>query len=203
MDDDAAEASAHIDDRDKGNGRTDSRGGGKGNEKNGKDRKKRKGQNQSRDNGYFSDAIKICHSRAFSNEFSPRECRFGDRCNMGHDLRKYLKDGRSGDVTAESFGGKCPVFAVYGRCPAGWKCRFVQSHSQEIEREDGRKELVLEGASDSSAAGVDENDDERQGVVNVATSDQKWGLARRKIKLERSDKTKQKQTISCIPHWLS
>jgi tRNA-dihydrouridine synthase 3 len=186
MDDDAAEASAHTDDRDRGNGKTGSRG----NDKNGKDRKKRKGQNQSRDNGYFSDAIKICHSRAFSNEFSPRECKFGDRCNMCHDLRKYLKEGRSEDVTTETFGGKCPIFTVYGRCPAGWKCRFVKSHSQEIEREDGRKELVLDGASDPSAAGVDENDDERQGVVNVATSDQKWGLARRKVKLERSDKIK-------------
>ncbi|KAH8682174.1 hypothetical protein BX600DRAFT_408038 [Xylariales sp. PMI_506] len=179
MDDDAAEASLGPAGPD---GEADSRGDGRG--RKGKERKKHKGQNKAREYGHFADLVQLCNSRAFYNEFSPRECRFGDRCNMGHDLRKYISEGRRAD--AETFEGKCPVFEANGRCPAGWKCRFVGSHSKEVEREDGRKELVLEGASDPSS-GANEDEDQRPGVVNVATSDQKWGLAKKKITLDKSE----------------
>ncbi|ORY54829.1 uncharacterized protein BCR38DRAFT_453186 [Pseudomassariella vexata] len=175
VDDDAAEASSHRDDP--ANGNPDARGDRKGKDKKGKGRAKQNGQNKERTYGHFSDEIKICNSINFSNEFSPRECKFAGRCNMCHDLRKYLSEGRRGDV--ESFGGKCPVFEKHGRCPAGWRCRFIKSHSKELEREDGRKEMVLEGAAD--------DDDQRPGVVNVATNDQKWTLAKKKAKLEKSD----------------
>jgi tRNA-dihydrouridine synthase 3 len=179
VDDDAAEAS--IQTNDPVNGKPDPRDERKG----GKGRKKQNGQNKDRTYGHFSDTIKICNSITYSNEFSPRECKYGARCNMCHDLRKYLKEGRREDVG--TFEGKCPVFAKYGRCPAGWKCRFVRSHSSEVEREDGRKELVLEGALDPSSTPA-EDDDQRPGVVNVANNDQKWGLAKKKIRLENSDK---------------
>lgn len=106
-----------------------------------RDKKKHKGQNTERSFGKFDDAIRLCHSRAFYPEFSPRECKYGDRCKLGHDLRKYLAEGRRDDV--EALGGKCHVFEQYGSCPTGWKCRFVKSHMQEVERDDGRKELVL------------------------------------------------------------
>ncbi|KAJ2955359.1 hypothetical protein NQ176_g11405 [Zarea fungicola] len=170
----AAEAGdAHIGDDDAAEGREgdDRDGAGKRGKK-----KKAKGQNTERSFGKFDDALPLCNSRAFYPEFSPRECRFGDRCRMCHDIRKYIAEGRRGDV--ETFDGKCPVFVKYGWCPSGWKCRFVQSHMKEVEREDGRKELVLIDNSgkdnkfvkkDGGAEAADgaEAEDSRPGVVNV------------------------------------
>lgn len=104
---------------------------------------------------------------------------------MLHDIRKYLKEGRRADL--DTFEGKCPVYEKYGKCPSGWKCRFVKSHSKEVEHEDGRKELVLlpESGDQSSETGSDP--DKRPGVVNVVSADFKWSLARKKTKLEKSE----------------
>ncbi|OTA91176.1 hypothetical protein M434DRAFT_397435 [Hypoxylon sp. CO27-5] len=178
IDDDAAEAG--IATEDPANGKPDPRDG---NGKKGKNRKKQGGQNQNRSYGHFEDAIKLCNSVTYSNEFSPKPCKFGERCNMSHDLRKYLKEGRREDL--DTLDGKCPVFEKYGKCTAGWKCRFVKSHSKEVEREDGRKELILLQNSDSMD--TDEDPDKRPGVVNVVSTDTKWDLARRKVNFEKSD----------------
>ncbi|KAK8016441.1 dihydrouridine synthase [Apiospora rasikravindrae] len=176
VDDDAAEGS--ISTSDPVNGKPDPRGDGRDNRDNGKKekpRKKQKGQNKDRQYGHFSDAIKLCNSIAYSNEFSPR----------GMQIRG---EGRREDL--DTLGGKCPVFESFGRCPSGWKCRFVKSHSQEIEREDGRKELVLSSVGESSEpfAGDDDATDMRPGTVNAVTSDQKWSLAKKKANLNKSDK---------------
>ncbi|KAI1267481.1 hypothetical protein F5Y18DRAFT_377905 [Xylariaceae sp. FL1019] len=141
------------------------------------------GQNHSRTFGFFEDSLRLCGSRMLSNEFSPKTCKFEGRCNMCHDLRKYLAEGRRPDV--ETLAGQCPIFEKYGRCPSGWKCRFVKSHSKEIEHEDGRKELVLLQEGDSKEA--DEDQDTRPGVVNIIPLDSKWDLSRKKIRLEKSE----------------
>jgi tRNA-dihydrouridine synthase 3 len=148
-DDDAAEGRGNHD------GRADDRSAkgkwGKGG------RQKQKGQNKERTFGNSNDIIQLCHSRAYTDEFSPRNCKWGENCRLCHDLRKYLKEGKRGDL--ETFDGKCTVFEVYGCCPSGWRCRFVKSHMQEIEREDGRQELVLIGkASDSTISPTDDGD---------------------------------------------
>ncbi|KAI1435547.1 hypothetical protein GGR50DRAFT_656330 [Xylaria sp. CBS 124048] len=148
-----------------------------------KGRKKQKGQNHNRSFGHFEDKLRLCTSRAQSDEFSPKPCKFGERCNNCHDLRTYLAEGRRADV--ECLEGKCPVFEAYGRCPSGWKCRFVKSHSKEIQHEDGRKEFVLIRESDGPEP--DENPDARPGVVNVVPVDIKWDLARKKIVLEKAE----------------
>ncbi|OTA64020.1 tRNA-dihydrouridine(47) synthase [NAD(P)(+)] [Hypoxylon sp. EC38] len=178
IDDDAAEAGIAAEDQ--ANGKPDPRDG---DGKKGKNRKKQGGQNQNRSYGHFEDAIKLCNSVTYSNEFSPKPCKFGERCNMSHDLRKYLKEGRREDL--DTLDGKCPVFEKYGKCTAGWKCRFVKSHSKEVEREDGRKELILLQNPDSMD--TDEDPDKRPGVVNVVSTDTKWDLARRKVNFEKSD----------------
>ncbi|CAJ2499970.1 Uu.00g028230.m01.CDS01 [Anthostomella pinea] len=174
--DDAAEAS--IATNDAVNGNPDPRDGGEKGKKGKK--KKQGGQNQNRSYGHFEDSVRLCNSRTYSNEFSPKECKFGDRCNLSHDLRKYLSEGRRPDV--EVLNGQCPIFETYGRCTAGWKCRFVKSHSKEIEHEDGRKELVLTTPPDT-----DDDPDARPGVVNVASADIKWDLAKKKVKFEKSE----------------
>ena len=156
MDDDEAEGRGGDA---KGEPRRDDRDAGGNSRGKGKKDKKKKGQNTERTFGKFDDAFPLCNSRAFYPEFSPGECRYGDRCKLCHDLRKYLEEGRRDDV--ETFGGKCPVFEQHGSCPSGWKCRFVKSHMQEVEREDGRKELVLTN-NDNNEAHKDNNKGTRQ-----------------------------------------
>jgi tRNA-dihydrouridine synthase 3 len=140
---------------------------------------KQKGQNKERRFGSWGDSIKLCNSRAHYPEFSPGECKFGDKCKMGHDLRIYLKDGKRADM--ETFNGKCPIWEAYGNCPAGWKCRFVGSHSEEIEHEDGRRELILKG--DPLKADM--------GIVNFVGPEEKMNLSRRKMDLKKSDQYNQ------------
>lgn len=142
-----------------------------------------KGQNTCRDFGSSDDSIRLCNSRANSSEFSPKDCKFGEKCRLCHDLRKYLAEGRRGDLS--TFGGKCPVYEMNGICYAGWKCRFVSSHSKEIVHSDGRKELVLlrEKSDD-----VKDDDESRVGVFNTITTANKISLAKRKIPTELSNK---------------
>ena len=170
-DDDAAEASHHTGDR----ARSSS-----------KRKEKSRGQNTSRSFGSSKDRIKLCQSRATYPEFSPGPCRFGDTCNLGHDLRKYLKEGKREDL--RTFNGICPVWNVRGRCPAGWRCRFVGSHSQERTTEDGRREWVLvedEGRMQKTRSSPDE--DEGTGVVNVVSTQSKIDLTKRKVKTAKAD----------------
>ncbi|KAM0283874.1 hypothetical protein ACHAQH_002255 [Verticillium albo-atrum] len=148
-----------------------------------RDKKKNKGQNKERTFGNFDDTFRLCNSRAYYPEFSPRECRYGDRCQLSHDLRKYMEEGRRDDV--DTFGGKCPVFESHGRCPSGWKCRFVKSHMKEVEHEDGRKELVLLGTSDGTDV---DPEDARLGSVNVIDNKVKIDLSRRRVDMGDVDK---------------
>ena len=170
-DDDAAEASHHTDDRD--------RPGGKRKEKS-------KGQNTSRHFGSSRDRIGLCQSRAIHPEFAPATCRFGDGCNFEHDLRRYLREGKREDLS--TFNAKCPVWEARGRCNAGWKCRFVGSHSEERVTEDGRRELVL--IEDESRVGnrsPSVTDEEAIGVVNVVSTQSKIDLMKRKVKTPKAD----------------
>ncbi|KAG9242671.1 tRNA-dihydrouridine(47) synthase [NAD(P)(+)] [Calycina marina] len=167
--DDAAEQRGK-DDRDNG-------GGGK------KKQKKQKGQNKERKFGTWGDAIKLCNSRAYFPEFLPEVCKFGDSCKMCHDLRKYMKEGKNQDL--QTFGAICPVYEAYGKCNDGWKCRFAGSHSEEMEHEDGRKELVLK----ENMAVVDaKGDDEvRTGIYNIVSTEVKLALAKRQFDLRKSE----------------
>ncbi|KPM40690.1 tRNA-dihydrouridine(47) synthase [NAD(P)(+)] [Neonectria ditissima] len=182
-DDDAAENRGPTDQGESQRGDRNSRKGDK------KDKKKNRGQNTERSFGKFDDAIRLCNSRAFYPEFSPRECTFGDRCKLCHDLRKYLDEGRRGDV--ETLGGQCPVFEQYGKCPSGWKCRFVKSHMKEIEHEDGRKEFVLidNSAEDGKDLGPKDepSEEQRPGVSNIVDMIKKIDLNRKRVDFTRSD----------------
>ena len=176
VDDDAAEGRTAPDPRD---------AQGNGNQRKDRHKKKQRGQNKERDFGRFEDTMRLCNSRAHSDEFSPRECPRGDKCNALHDLRKYLAEGRRGDL--ETFDGKCPVFALHGKCFSGWRCRFVKSHMQEIEREDGRKELVLLSYPNKKTEFNGEHDEMSPGILNVVPVQDKIALSRKKVLLEKSD----------------
>ncbi|KAK4170441.1 hypothetical protein QBC43DRAFT_224795 [Cladorrhinum sp. PSN259] len=150
-------------------------------------RKKQKGQNKERTFGTFSDAQRLCNSVAYTPEFSPRTCKFGDRCNGLHDIRKYFAEGRRKDL--ETFGGKCPLLDKFGKCPSGWRCLFVNSHMKEVAHEDGRKELVLVGESGKEPTEEDGEDGEIQtGVVNVIPANIKIDLSRKRVNFDKSEK---------------
>lgn len=184
-DDDAAEA---ADDRYHKTDSRDSRDNNKGKswKEKKKDKKKQSGQNTSRKFGSSHDKIKICNSRAFTNEFSPKECQFGDNCKLEHDIRRYLKDGRREDLT--TLGGICPTYEVQGFCPMGWKCRFHSSHSEERTTEDGRQELILLENAELKAKAQQETSPQGEiGVVNVVSNEDKFNLSRRRTTTPKSE----------------
>ncbi|RAR02814.1 trna-dihydrouridine synthase [Stemphylium lycopersici] len=183
VDDDAAEA-ADADHKSEGLPKTDSRDAPRKG-KNNKKEKKQKGQNTSRTFGSSRDKLPLCGTRAQYNEFSPKECPFGEKCKFEHDLRKYLKEGRREDL--KTFDGQCPVYAVKGFCHLGWKCRFVGSHSEERTTEDGKQELVLKENAELKAKLSGDDEDAEAEVVNIVPKEVKFGLSRRKIGTPRSD----------------
>ena len=61
----------------------------------------------------------------------------------------------------------------------------MSSHSKEIEREDGRKELVLIDKEDAKP--LEDDDENRKEVYNIVTTTEKLDLARRRTKTEKSD----------------
>lgn len=175
-DDDAAEAFHHHD-----------RQPGSNNSKS-KRRDKNQGQNKARKFGFSRDEVGLCSTRVRYNEFSPATCSFGDKCKFEHDIRTYLEKHKREDLT--TFDGLCPIFEIKGRCPAGWKCRFVGSHSKEIERDEGSKELILVEDEDRVKAYANEPQSEEgeMGVANALSNDQRIRLAKKNFPTPQSDK---------------
>ncbi|KAA6414750.1 MAG: tRNA-dihydrouridine synthase 3 [Lasallia pustulata] len=174
IDDDAAEASHHADQGTPSDPRPAKR------------KEKSRGQNTNRQFGSWKDDKGLCQSRSTQTEFSPEQCRFGDKCKFEHDLRKYLKDYKRGDLT--TFGGVCPIWELKGKCDAGWKCRFVGSHMQERDTEDGKKELLLvEKDQSGNLLSVSERSSRETDTVNLATTQQKLDLAKRRTQTPKAD----------------
>ena len=150
--------------------------------------KKQTGQNTKREYGWWGDKKKLCSTRQFYSEFSPLECKHGEKCKHEHDLRKYLDEHKQDDLKTEYFE-TCPVYGAHGFCPVGWQCRFARSHSEEVTREDGRKELVLSQDEEKmKAAGFDETTKALGAHLqnSIGTKD-RIDLERRRVKFERSD----------------
>ncbi|KAJ5682715.1 tRNA-dihydrouridine(47) synthase [Penicillium macrosclerotiorum] len=169
--DDAAEAASHAERDD---------------EKKGKKKNKPKGQNTNRSFGSSKDAKGLCTSRTFSPEFSPEECQFGEKCRFEHDLRVYLKEHKREDLT--TFDGICPAWDVHGKCPAGWKCRLVGSHSTERETADGKKELILiEDEERKAKAKPLVSFATSEGMVNIISNEDKVALARKREHTPRAN----------------
>ncbi|KAF2100967.1 tRNA-dihydrouridine(47) synthase [NAD(P)(+)] [Rhizodiscina lignyota] len=179
LNDDAAEASRH--------GKQDEDGGSKG--------KKNRGQNKNRTFGVWKEEKTLCATRMLSPEFSPKECKFGDKCKFEHDLRKYL-ERKEGDLS--TFDGDCPIWEAHVTCPAGWKCRFAGSHSKEVEREDGRSELVLlkDEAEDEERKRIAEASGyvvDELGLVNIVSTEAKFQLSRNQFKMPKSDQRQRQE----------
>ena len=146
----------------------------------GQKKEKSKGQNFNRNFGSSKDEVGLCQSRASYSEFSPAECRFGEKCKFEHDLRRYLNEWkREGLLTLD---GVCPVWKAKGKCDAGWKCRFVGSHMRERDAENGRKELVLiENECHRPLTAPTE-------ILNVVSTQAKSDLMKRRMPTPKADK---------------
>ncbi|RMZ87319.1 hypothetical protein DV736_g5455, partial [Chaetothyriales sp. CBS 134916] len=157
------------------------------NNKKAKRRDRNQGQNKARRFGSSRDEVGLCSTRVKRNEFSPDDCQFGDKCKFEHDIRRYLKQHKRQDL--DTFSSQCPVYQVRGRCAAGWKCRFVGSHSTEIEHDDGRKELVL--IEDSTREPVKTKEalaeEVEAGVVNALNYTDRIRLTRKNFPTPKSD----------------
>lgn len=145
----------------------------------GRKKERSKGQNFNRNFGSSKDEVGLCQSRANYPEWSPAECKFGESCKFEHDLRQYLSEWKREDL--QTFGGLCPIWKAKGRCDAGWKCRFVGSHMQEHETNDGKKELRL--IEDKSHATFTTSRD----IVNVISTQAKMDLMKRKMPTPDAD----------------
>ncbi|KAK5561875.1 tRNA-dihydrouridine synthase 3 [Exophiala xenobiotica] len=151
-----------------------------------KRRERKQGQNKARDFGSSRDEVGLCSSRAHKPELSPDPCSYGDKCRFEHDLRKYLQEYKRQDLS--TFNGICPVWQTKGRCPAGWKCRFVGSHSKEVEREDGRRELILLNDETKMAEyAATSTEEEEAGVANSLSTQQRMDLTKKRMPTPKSD----------------
>ncbi|OAX81573.1 tRNA-dihydrouridine(47) synthase [NAD(P)(+)] [Emergomyces africanus] len=148
-------------------------------------REKKGGQNTNRKFGRSQDEKQLCQTVAYHSEFSPSPCSFGKSCKFEHDIRKYLKEYKRADL--DTFGGVCPVWEAMGRCPAGWKCRFVGSHMTERETADGRKELVLVENLSRMKSPTSVNGIGTDGAVNIVSTDAKLALAKKRYQTPKAD----------------
>lgn len=89
-----------------------------------KSKKRRGGQNKNRDLKQVHEEIRLCSSLV--DPELGKTCKFGaEKCRNEHDIDKYLSS-KPADIE-----GMCPVFKAVGYCPAGLKCRWLNSHYQD------------------------------------------------------------------------
>ena len=118
--DNRADQSANYDDNEGAGERLESsaQGSGPGGKK-----RKRRGQNKNRDNRQVKEPNALC-SKLLQGDVSA--CPFGDTCRFNHDIGAYLS-GKQLEIKSSYFP-VCPVYEALGRCPMGFKCRFLSSH---------------------------------------------------------------------------
>ncbi|KAI7893639.1 uncharacterized protein EV154DRAFT_138439 [Mucor mucedo] len=65
----------------------------------------------------IEDSIKLCKATSRGEE-----CEFGTDCRFSHDLEAYLK------IKPADLGDSCIQFNLFGKCPFGYKCRYLGAH---------------------------------------------------------------------------
>ncbi|KAK6458704.1 tRNA-dihydrouridine(47) synthase [NAD(P)(+)] [Scheffersomyces xylosifermentans] len=90
-------------------------------------RRKKRGQNKNRDLKQKKEEIRLCTS--LLDPENPKVCSYGpEQCRSTHNVEEYLAS------KPEDNEGICPVFKALGYCPAGLKCRWLQSHYDKETR---------------------------------------------------------------------
>ncbi|AEY97060.1 FAER070Cp [Eremothecium gossypii FDAG1] len=133
--------------------------------------KKARGQNKNRDNRQAKEEHQLCPRLAQGNADA---CAFGAQCRYLHDVRTYLEH-KTAEIECPQFTG-CPVFAATGRCPMGFKCRFLSSHCN-------METLELATTPEDERAKLWSANHE----VNHIASDRKLDLVKRRAPFPRSE----------------
>ncbi|CAB4256172.1 similar to Saccharomyces cerevisiae YLR401C DUS3 Dihydrouridine synthase, member of a widespread family of conserved proteins including Smm1p, Dus1p, and Dus4p [Maudiozyma barnettii] len=138
----------------------------------GKKNKKKRGQNKNRDNRQVKEHNVLC-PRLIQGDVG--NCTFGDKCRFNHDIEAYLA-GKKVEIQSDYFK-ECPVYQSLGRCPMGYKCRFLSSHMDKDSRKLLSHEPTLEG--------VPLYDINKE--CNHITYDQKADLIKRRFQFVKSE----------------
>ncbi|GMM57103.1 tRNA dihydrouridine synthase [Maudiozyma humilis] len=164
--------SASYDDNEGAGERLESSAQGNGN---GGKKRKRRGQNKNRDNRQAKEPNALC-PKLLQGDVGA--CLFGDKCRFNHDISAYLA-GKQAEIQSEYFP-RCPVFEALGRCPMGFKCRFLSSHW------DKEANVVLTNGTPRATEGVPlyTVDEEINHITNIAKTD----LVKRRFPFEKSMK---------------
>ncbi|PAV90971.1 hypothetical protein WR25_19918 [Diploscapter pachys] len=79
--------------------------------------KKRRNEMHKADLIVRAKTVRLCHSA-----FRDVPCKFGEKCNSEHDIKKFLEQKPT------DLGENCPVFDFRGTCPFSYACRFGNAH---------------------------------------------------------------------------
>ncbi|ORE23439.1 FMN-linked oxidoreductase [Rhizopus microsporus] len=71
----------------------------------------------------IEDSVRLCKYVAVDEE-----CKIGEKCRFSHDLEAYLA-AKPADI-----GNRCVNFDLFGKCPYGYKCRFLSAHLDENKK---------------------------------------------------------------------
>ncbi|KAL1920294.1 uncharacterized protein VTP21DRAFT_1440 [Calcarisporiella thermophila] len=82
-------------------------------------RERKRGQNKDRVTKHVVDKIRLCQRTTIGEE-----CTFPD-CKLSHDLEAYLA------CKPPDIGDQCVHYNLYGKCPYGYKCRYLKAHLSE------------------------------------------------------------------------
>ncbi|KAI9278071.1 hypothetical protein BY458DRAFT_565654, partial [Sporodiniella umbellata] len=72
---------------------------------------------------HIQDSIMICKNVALD-----KQCPNAEKCRYSHDLEAYLA-AKPADI-----GTECVHFNLFGRCPYGYKCRYLIAHIDENKK---------------------------------------------------------------------
>ncbi|SMN22689.1 similar to Saccharomyces cerevisiae YLR401C DUS3 Dihydrouridine synthase, member of a widespread family of conserved proteins including Smm1p, Dus1p, and Dus4p [Maudiozyma saulgeensis] len=138
-----------------------------------KNKKKKRGQNKNRDNRQIKEHNVLC-PRLIQGDIT--NCSFGDTCRFNHDIDAYLA-GKKIEIQSDYFT-ECPVYKSLGRCPMGYKCRFLSSHMDK----DTKKLLTMEPPNFENIPLYDINEE-----CNHISYEQKADLIKRRFQFTKSE----------------
>lgn len=189
IDDDANEQADADDKIDSMSG--DTNNNNKKGKKNNKKNKKQRGQNKKRELVQPKEKVQLC-TELIDPDDESRRCTYGiEKCRRCHDINVYLASkppdvGSTDGATSGSSkdAAMCPNYAVYGKCLAGMKCRWLSSHydteaKKLIKDEAKYNKVVVEG--------VDGDASKRDLEVNKIDSEIKTQLQKKKYDFSKSE----------------
>ncbi|KAH8917066.1 Dus-domain-containing protein, partial [Atractiella rhizophila] len=162
-------------------------------------KKKQRGMNKARKFGIreitqMENPIKLCNAVARSGI-----CEKGDSCKFSHSLKEFLQH-QPQDITpvipSESANTElpkvlniCPLFSALGKCPFGFRCRFLASHLRRVGEGEGFMGSGLELVVDQEkfAAATQDGKITERGELNDVGGDTIRKIRSKKYPIPRTE----------------